>query len=106
MGQPSVAHVAMRELLTRKMFPFVEEEKIAGHRIDFVIPTHWGRLGVDVNGDRWHSWGKIMDCDRLKLNRVFEAEACVLGVWWSRLQRSPEQVALMIASATQEPMLP
>jgi hypothetical protein len=85
----------MRELLTDMGLRFAEEEKVAGHRIDFVV-TRFGEpaLGVDVNGDRWHRWKKIRECDRVKLDRVFApgVEPLVLGVWWSRLQRSPESV--------------
>lgn len=102
MGKPSVAHLAMRELLTRLSswhgWTVIEEEKVAGHRIDFVVSMPYRgemrRLGVDVNGDRWHRWQKIVDCDRVKLNRVFgpDSDVLVLGVWWSRLQERPESV--------------
>lgn len=102
MGKPSVAHLAMRELLTRleswHAWVVAEEMKVAGHRIDFVVEMEWQgvtrRLGVDVNGDRWHRWKKIVDCDRVKLDRVFgpDSDTLVLGVWWSRLQSSPASV--------------
>jgi hypothetical protein len=100
MGGPSPAHVRMRELLTSAQVAgnsllVWEEVKVAGHRIDFVVEDCLGRsLGVDVNGDRWHRWEKIRQCDRVKLDRVFApgVEPLVLGVWWSRLQRSPECV--------------
>ena len=101
MGKPSPAHLRMRELLTEMRSPsglgFLvhEEVKVAGHRIDFVVEDWRGNaLGVDVNGDRWHRWEKVRLCDVKKLSRVFApgVEPLVLGVWWSRLQRSPESV--------------
>lgn len=96
MGRPSPAHLAMRDLLaTIPNVTVTEETKVAGHRIDFVVTNRYGdSLGVDVNGDRWHRWAKVRECDRVKLNRVFapSVRPCVLGVWWSRLQRSPEFV--------------
>lgn len=100
MGQPSPAHVAMRELLTSMKVqgnPLLvwEEVKVRGHRIDFVVEDCLnGALGVDVNGDRWHRWEKVRLCDVKKLARVFDegVQPLVLGVWWSRLQRSPESV--------------
>lgn len=99
-GDPSPAHVLMRQRLTEWGWSFVEEERVAGHRIDFVVE---GRLGVDVNGDHWHRWPKIVACDRKKLGRVFAANGpIVLGVWYSRLVRDPEGVRQAVDLAFRE----
>lgn len=86
----TVPEEALARLLTDAGLPFAEQQKMAGHRIDFLVD---GWMLLDVSGDRWHSWKKIVDCDRLKLERVGRAGLVPCGLWWSRLQRSPDQVA-------------
>jgi hypothetical protein len=84
----SEAEAALGRLLESMRVPFRPQLKWAGHRVDFtVFPPTIDPLLVDVNGDHWHSWSKIVECDRVKLNRVFGAGHVVLGVWWSRLQQ-------------------
>lgn len=91
-GKEPPTEIAMRELLTRMGQPFEEQALFAGHRIDFLLQGGVRPVCLDTNGDRWHSWGKIVACDRIKIRRVVEAGGLPLGVWWSRLQRSEEAV--------------
>lgn len=108
-GKKPPTEIRMAELLTEAGIEFEEQGKFAGHRIDFLLePLDRSRVPVclDVNGDRWHSWQKIVDCDRKKLNRVLEAGGLPLGVWWSRLQRSEQEVASGIGSAIRWGRLP
>lgn len=82
----------MHDLLTMAAVPFLEQERVAGHKIDFVVEWNGSRVCVDTNGDRWHRWEKIVQSDRTKLDRVLAAGELPLGVWWSVLQRSPDEV--------------
>lgn len=83
---------AMATLLRRAGLPFVEQARVSGHRIDFVVVSGGSPLLVDTNGDRWHHWSKIVESDRVKLDRMLAAGWLPLGVWWSRLERSPDEV--------------
>lgn len=92
---------AMSELLDRAGIGYTEQERTAGHRIDFTLHPAGRRILLDVNGDGWHRWRKIVDCDRVKIVRVLDAGNCPWAVWWSRLQRNPAQVeAAVRAMAT------
>ena len=91
----------MRKILLRMGVEFTEQERVAGHRIDFVLRGRRGLVLVDPNGDRWHRWQKIVDCDRKKLNRVIAAGALPMGVWWSRIQKEPQGVADAIVYAVE-----
>jgi very-short-patch-repair endonuclease len=87
----SVPEQVMFDLLTEKGYEFEEQQRVAGHKIDFVVVRE-RRVCLDTNGDHWHSWPKIVACDVVKLDRVLAAGELPLGVWWSRLRRSPEEV--------------
>jgi hypothetical protein len=86
----------MAALLTGAAIPFSEQEKVGGHKIDFVAHFPSRDLLIDVNGDRWHHWRKIVDCDRIKLDRVIATHSRPFAVWWSRLQKNPTEVLAAI----------
>lgn len=78
---------------------FDEERKFAGHAIDFFVSSGRGPVLVEANGDRWHRWEKIRQCDLKKLNRVLVAGGCPVGIWWSRIQKEPDFVGEAIEVA-------
>lgn len=96
----------MRRLLTSMGLVFDEQSLFAGHRIDFLVEGPKGPLCIDTNGDRWHSWSKIVACDVVKINRVVRAGGRPLGVWWSRQQRSEAEVSEGIWYALETGCLP
>lgn len=85
-------------LLEERGLFFSEQEKFAGHKIDFILHFDDRDVLLDVNGDRWHHWTKIVDCDRIKLNRVLEAGGTPTAVWLSRLQKDPTPTLDAIAA--------
>jgi len=95
----SPAELALREILVEMGLGFEEERKFAGHAIDFFVASESGPVLVEANGDRWHRWEKIRQCDAKKLNRVLAAGGLPLGIWWTRLQREPAVVAEAIEIA-------
>jgi very-short-patch-repair endonuclease len=84
--KPNRAEERMADLLIGAGVLFERQRKWAGHRIDFTLLGPVPPVLVDVNGEWWHAWAKIVDCDRVKLNRVFGAGLLVLGVWSQRLE--------------------
>lgn len=82
----------LARLLTERGLRFWEQKKIAGHKIDFIVRVGNRVIQLDINGDRWHHWQKIIDCDRIKIERVLAAGEIPLTVWWSRLKKDPEGV--------------
>jgi hypothetical protein len=94
----------MAELLTSLAVSFTTETKFANHRIDFTLEAEDGSLVLwDVNGDWWHSKAKIVQCDRVKIERVVAAGGLPLGVFWTRLSGSPESVATAVRRSLREP---
>jgi hypothetical protein len=92
---------ALAELLDSVGFEYQREALFEGHRIDFLIDAGSHVVLAEPNGDRWHRWSKIVDCDRKKLNRVLSGPmpAVPLGIWWSRLQRDPHRVLDAVTAA-------
>lgn len=95
----------MAAALDRLGFVYEEQGLFAGHRIDFLVQSARGEVCLDANGDRWHRWKKIVDCDRLKLDRVLFAGGLPCGIWWSRMQKDPARAEAMIVAAVKEGIL-
>ncbi|AMM44348.1 HNH endonuclease [Arthrobacter phage Kitkat] len=96
MAARTVPEQCMAHLLEGAGIPYSEQEKVGGHKIDFVAHFPSRDLLIDVNGDRWHHWMKIVDCDRIKLDRVIATHNRPFAVWWSRLQKDPAAVLAAI----------
>lgn len=77
------------KLLDNRLRSYLEQEKLGGHRIDFLVQFPQRDVLVDINGDWWHAKPKIIDCDRVKLNRVLAAGFVPFAVFYSRLQKDP-----------------
>lgn len=100
MAERTPAERDMADLLDSVRFPFEEQLPFAGHKIDFTVYLNDRAVLLDVNGDRWHRWQKIVDCDRKKLNRMLEAGGIPLAAWWSRVKKEPDAVLAAIVLAS------
>jgi very-short-patch-repair endonuclease len=91
--KPNRVEEQTAHLLSVRGIPFERQRRWAGHRIDFTLYGDATRpVLLDVNGEWWHAWDKIVACDRVKLNRVFGAGLTVLGVWSNRLRLDLQSV--------------
>jgi hypothetical protein len=79
--KPNRVEQRMEDLLVGAGVLFERQRKWAGHRIDCTLLGPVPPVLVDVNGEWWHAWAKIVDCDRVKLNRVFGTGTCRSGRW-------------------------
>lgn len=91
-------------LLEQRGIQFSEQQEFAGHKIDFTLHFPDRDVQLDVNGDRWHHWKKIVDCDRVKLNRVLNKGGVPVAVWLSRLQKDPSSTLDTLAALGAGPL--
>jgi hypothetical protein len=97
----------MFDALTGAGFSFEEQFEFAGHKIDFGVEIDGLTVLLDVNGDRWHRWQKIIECDRVKLDRVLAAGGFPVGVWRSRmLEHGPSTVLQTVAVSAAQRRIP
>lgn len=84
---------------------YEEQVKVEGYRPDFWLPAI--EIALEANGDWWHRTDMWLKTDAKKIAKWRATGIRFLGVWESRLDRSPEEfrkeLRLMIADPRHEP---